>query len=239
MLTCHVIFITRDRLVMNRANRFDVKLLSVKLSTTIIILTLISHIGVETSTYNSLLPSVLMSKLPSELSLAISRKLSEDDWKFDKIMEELSRELQALCQSLTMAKEHLTLEIANHNASVPHHQHFILVLLIVVIVVRQDKETTKLRVVYDASARSTGPSLNECLHVGPKFNQIIMELLVRFRVHKSAFIANIEKAFLMISVGKQDRDVLRFLWVKDIYQYPPEIQVLSYHLIPKMPLYSL
>uniref|UniRef100_A0A1X7U524 CCHC-type domain-containing protein n=1 Tax=Amphimedon queenslandica TaxID=400682 RepID=A0A1X7U524_AMPQE len=33
--------------------------------------------------------------LPSELSLAISRKISEDDWKFDKIMEELSQELQA------------------------------------------------------------------------------------------------------------------------------------------------
>ncbi|XP_011407350.1 PREDICTED: uncharacterized protein LOC100637140 [Amphimedon queenslandica] len=93
-------------------------------------------------------------------------------------------------------------------------------------VVRQDKETTKLHVVYDASARSTGLSLNECLYVGQKFNQIIMELLVRFRVHKSAFIADIQKAFLMISVRKQDRDVLRFYWVTDIYQNPPEIQVL-------------
>ncbi|XP_011408774.2 PREDICTED: uncharacterized protein LOC105315733, partial [Amphimedon queenslandica] len=55
----------------------------------------LAALGVEANTYNSLLPSVLMSKLPSELSLAISRKLSEDDWKFDKIMEELSQELQA------------------------------------------------------------------------------------------------------------------------------------------------
>ncbi|XP_011404369.1 PREDICTED: uncharacterized protein LOC100631573 [Amphimedon queenslandica] len=83
-----------------------------------------------------------------------------------------------------------------HN--LPHH-----------CVVRGDKETTKLRIVYDASTRSTGPSLNECLYVEPKFNQIIMELLVKFRVHKCAFIADIEKAFLMISVGKQDRDVLK------------------------------
>ncbi|XP_011407351.1 PREDICTED: uncharacterized protein LOC105311886 [Amphimedon queenslandica] len=56
----------------------------------------LAALGVEANTCNSLLPSILMSKLPSELSLAISRKLSEDDdWKFDKIMEELSQELQA------------------------------------------------------------------------------------------------------------------------------------------------
>ena len=34
-------------------------------------------------------------------------------------------------------------------------------------VVRQDKSTTKLRIVYDASAKADGPSLNECLYTGP------------------------------------------------------------------------
>lgn len=69
-------------------------------------------------------------------------------------------------------------------------------------VVRQDKETTKLRIVYDASARSDGPSLNNCLYTGPKFDQRIMDILQRFRTYKVALAADIEKAFLMISMSE-------------------------------------
>ena len=46
--------------------------------------------------------------------------------------------------------------------------------------IRQDKETTKLRIVYDASAKSDSASLNDSLHIGPKFNQKIMDILIRF-----------------------------------------------------------
>ena len=95
-------------------------------------------------------------------------------------------------------------------------------------VTRHDKETTKVRVVYDASARSSGPSLNDCLHTGPKFNQRILEILLRFRSYPIAFVADIEKAFLMISVNPKDRDVLRFLWVKDPFSSNPEIVVLRF-----------
>ena len=91
-------------------------------------------------------------------------------------------------------------------------------------VVRTDKTTTKLRVVYDASAKSSGPSLNDCLHKGPKFNQLILDLLVRFRSYKIAITADVEKAFLMISVDDHDRDVLRFLWVDDVTKAEPEIR---------------
>uniref|UniRef100_A0A1X7T549 Uncharacterized protein n=1 Tax=Amphimedon queenslandica TaxID=400682 RepID=A0A1X7T549_AMPQE len=85
-------------------------------------------------------------------------------------------------------------------------------------VIRQDKETTKVRVVHDASAKDKCPSLNECLHVGPKFGQGIFELLLTFRMYAHAFTADVEKAILMIAFEKSDRDAFRFLWVRDIWK---------------------
>ena len=63
---------------------------------------------------------------------------------------------------------------------------------------------------YDASAQTTGPSLNECLNPGPKFDQNIFDILTRFRVHRVAVTADVEKAFLMISVAAKDREFLFF-----------------------------
>jgi hypothetical protein len=76
--------------------------------------------------------------------------------------------------------------------------------------------------VYDASARANGPSLNDCLHAGPKFDQKILDLLLRFRAHRVALTADIEKAFLMVAISEKDRNVLRFLWVDDITKESPE-----------------
>ena len=95
-------------------------------------------------------------------------------------------------------------------------------------VIRKDKQTSKLRIVYDASARSQGPSLNDCLYMGPKFSQNIMEILTRFHIHHVALAGDIEKAFLMVSVNQEDRDVLRFLWIDDISKKTPKIQVFRF-----------
>ena len=72
-------------------------------------------------------------------------------------------------------------------------------------VVRQDKSTSKVRVVYDASARSTGPSLNDCLYTGPKSGQSIFDILLRFRHQRVALTGDIKKAFLKVSVRERDR----------------------------------
>ena len=51
--------------------------------------------------------------------------------------------------------------------------------------------TTKLRVVYDALAKTTGPSLNDCLFTGPDFGQSILDILLSFRVHRIALAGDI------------------------------------------------
>ena len=74
-----------------------------------------------------------------------------------------------------------------------------------------------MRIVYDASARvsSEALSLNDCLHTGPNLMQDLTGILLKFRTHRVAFTADIEKAFLQIELNNQDRDATRFLWLKD------------------------
>ena len=95
-------------------------------------------------------------------------------------------------------------------------------------VIRRDKQTTKLRIVYDASAKSSGPSLNYCLYTGPAMTQSIMDIILRFRSHRTALAGDIEKAFLMVSVANVDRNVLRFLWFYDVWSEHPKVITLRF-----------
>jgi len=99
----------------------------------------------------------------------------------------------------------------------PHHS-----------VIRQDNSTTKLCIVYDASAKAAGRSLNDCLFSEPKFNQSILDIILRFRCYRVALVADVEKAFLMVSVTDSDRDMLRFLWVDDVNKASPAIMQMRF-----------
>lgn len=82
-------------------------------------------------------------------------------------------------------------------------------------VLREDKVTTRLSVVFNASSHEEGsPSLNDCLQTGPNLNPDLMSVLIRFRLHEIAYMADIKKAFLQISLSERDRDAVRFLWIK-------------------------
>ena len=92
-------------------------------------------------------------------------------------------------------------------------------------VIRKNRETTKLRIVYDGSAKSPGQqlSLNDCLPTGPNYIPQLADVLARFRWHRMAIAADIEKAFLMIGIQENQRNMLRFLWLKDPYVVNSEV----------------
>ncbi len=86
-------------------------------------------------------------------------------------------------------------------------------------VVRENAETTKVRMVFDASSKEgiKGTFLNDCLHVGLPMTPMLFDILLRFRENNVSLVGDVEKAFLNIEVDPIDRDCLRFLWVEDIY----------------------
>ncbi|XP_066937038.1 uncharacterized protein [Clytia hemisphaerica] len=79
-------------------------------------------------------------------------------------------------------------------------------------VIREDKVTTKIRPVFDASCSVNGVSLNDCLYPGPNLLAKIFDILLRFRMNKIGILADIKQAFLNICIHPDHRDFLRFLW---------------------------
>ena len=74
-------------------------------------------------------------------------------------------------------------------------------------VVRKDRETSKLRIVFDGNAKQNADefSLNERLDEGPNYIPSLFDVLVKFRVHPVALTADVEKAFLQIQIKPDDR----------------------------------
>ena len=79
--------------------------------------------------------------------------------------------------------------------------------------VTKESTTTKLRVVFDASAKSSsGLSLNDILLVGPVIQDNLFSILLRFRMHRVALSADIAKMYRQVGLNDEDRDLHRILW---------------------------
>ncbi|GFX43107.1 integrase catalytic domain-containing protein [Trichonephila clavipes] len=80
-------------------------------------------------------------------------------------------------------------------------------------VVRDTSCTTKLRVVFDASSKtSSGLSLNDLLMVGPRVQPELFPILMQFRIFSVAICSDVEKMFRQIKVHEEDVDWQRILW---------------------------
>jgi hypothetical protein len=105
----------------------------------------------------------------------------------------------------------------------PHHGVF-----------RPESSTTRLRVVFNASAPSkNGKCLNEIFMNGGVVQDQLIAILLRFRLHKYAFSADIQKMFRQIKVDPRDTKLQRILWKDENHALKIfELDTVTYGTVP-------
>ncbi|XP_071643023.1 uncharacterized protein [Temnothorax longispinosus] len=87
----------------------------------------------------------------------------------------------------------------------PHHCVF-----------KNSKQSSKIRVVFDASCKdSAGISLNDILRVGPVMQQDLMSIVMRFRIFAYVLVADIIKMYRQVLVHPSQTHMQRILWRPD------------------------
>ncbi|XP_078051597.1 uncharacterized protein LOC144477736 [Augochlora pura] len=88
------------------------------------------------------------------------------------------------------------------NFYLPHHA-----------VTKESSTTTKLRVFFDGSTKtSSGISLNETQLVDPLVQDELFNILIRFRNHSIILSADVAKMYRQVMVREEDRRFQRILW---------------------------
>lgn len=128
--------------------------------------------------------------------LALERKLDRSSPEYKKLYCEFMKEYLDL--------GHMTpiYECPSPNYFLPHHG-----------VLREHSTTTKLRVVFDASAKTTtGKSLNDIQLIGPCLQNDVFSILLRFRQHLYVACADIEKMYRQILIQSDQRNLQLIFW---------------------------
>ncbi|KFD46952.1 hypothetical protein M513_12142 [Trichuris suis] len=142
--------------------------------------------------------------LPNNRSMAKSRfeslrrKLMNDPVLYDLYREAISCLSRSGIVRLVMPYE------ANSPVGrvwyLPHHP------------VRHPSKPGKVRIVFDASVKFDGLSLNDHLEKGPDLVSDMTSILIRFRCLPVAVVSDVGSMFHQVGVPPRDRSVLRFLW---------------------------
>ncbi|CAG9088402.1 unnamed protein product [Plutella xylostella] len=128
---------------------------------------------------------------------ALERKLERDSLLKDRYLKFMHEYI---------ALDHMSENTLHHSSDkkyyMPHHG-----------VVRESSTTTKLRVVYDCSARtSSGKSFNDIQMVGPTVQDDLLSILLRFRQHKFVVTGDVEKMYRAVLVEPHQRSLQQILF---------------------------
>ena len=127
--------------------------------------------------------------------LSLERKLRRD--------KSLQREYSSVIQEYISLGHMSKVETRDSDGFyLPHHA-----------VIKPSSTTTKVRVVFDGSAKSSsGLSLNDALMIGPTIQDDIFSLLLRFRMYAYVLTGDIEKMYRQFLIRPEDRRYQRILW---------------------------
>ena len=82
---------------------------------------------------------------------------------------------------------------------------------------KESSSTTKVRAVFDASAKSSsGVSLNDTLMVGPTVHFFLIDVMLQFHLHRVALTTDVSRMYQGVQLTDADKDFHRFVWRKSI-----------------------
>ncbi|XP_068723854.1 uncharacterized protein [Montipora capricornis] len=128
--------------------------------------------------------------------------------KLESLLKKLQKEPNLLDQYDEVIQDQLAKGIVERVLSDPVGREFYIPHK---PVVRESAESTKLRIVFDASARSNERSLEK----GLPLQNLLWDILVRNRLKPVALAGDLKQTFLQVRIRLEDRDALRFHWIKD------------------------
>ena len=115
--------------------------------------------------------------------------------------QEVVREYVTLGHAQPVTQEEMLTPVQKHYY-LPMHAVF-----------KASSSSTKIRVVFDASCKTTTDvSLNDLLEAGPTLHPNLDQILIRFRQYKVALSGDIGKMYREVILSQPDRQLHRFLW---------------------------
>lgn len=130
--------------------------------------------------------------------------------RFQSLEKKLNKNLELKAEYSHFMKEYLDLSHMRkigldddfNGSYLPHHA-----------IIKSNSLTTKCRVVFDASAKSSsGLSLNDVQYCGPKLQQDIFSILLRFRRYAFVMTADVSKMYRQILISENHTKYLKIFW---------------------------
>ncbi|XP_022827437.1 uncharacterized protein LOC111357108 isoform X1 [Spodoptera litura] len=116
-------------------------------------------------------------------------------------------------QNTYIKSEHKTSNLQSGTSTNTNTQHSPVYYLPHHGIVRETSTTTKFRVVFDGSAKTSSKlSLNDIQLVGPVVQDDLVSILIRFRQHKFIISSDIEKMFRQVMLMEHQRPTQQIIW---------------------------